>query len=100
MNYFKKKDRLCIQLEARDLENIQNQPWAEIPINQALNRFNSISRTQLLPLGYVVYTHSPPIATPEIVAHLLITIANNKDKLSNTSLISFNEQMLQNRLIG
>ncbi len=49
MNYFKKKDRLCIQLEARDLENIQNQPWVEIPINQAPATISAMVDAETMP---------------------------------------------------
>jgi hypothetical protein len=34
------------------------------------------------------------------MAHLLIVIANNKDKFLDASLLGLNKQMLQNRLIG
>ena len=74
--------------------------YQEVAINQALDHFNRIRRTQLFPLGAIVDTYPPPLATTKIMAYLLIMIANNKDKFADTSLPRLDEQMLQDGLIG
>jgi hypothetical protein len=59
--------------------------YQKVPICQTLNHLDGISCAQLPPLLAADYIHSPPSPIAKITAHLLITIADNEDKLADTS---------------